>query len=66
MTDPTDITPDTADINSHFEEVGQITFDQEDGRTLGLTMYICQSCGALIAIRQSHWNVHRDLGLTGE
>lgn len=53
----------SSDINDHFEEVGQLTFDQEDGRTLGLTMYICQSCGSLIAIRQAHWNIHEDLGI---
>ncbi len=53
--------PTEEDVNSHFEELGDINLDSEDGEKIGITTYVCQACGSLVIIRRAHWNTHQSL-----
>lgn len=63
MTDPNSQKISDAEIDAHFDELGALSFEQEDGRTLGITLFACKACGALIAVRRAHWAAHQTLGI---
>lgn len=54
----TDAKTDVENINSHFDSMGVLSLEMENGDKLGVEVFACKSCGSVIAIKDAHWKMH--------